>query len=121
MPDITALRQELEIKLKETKAIRDAIIAEDSRIGEQKLAERRAKVEKEFGSVIAEINTKIKEAADLLSQANQLSQKTWKCCLKNNGMDAPKRDYDIDIIEDLIDLEPITNQLYEAGVEGITY
>ena len=125
MKDIATLRQELEIKLDEAKSIRAAIIEEDSRIWKQKLAERQAKVEKEFGSVIAEINTKIKEAAELLSQANQLGKKTWKGVLKNNPEQnlafGVMNDYDLDTIEDMIDLQPIVDQLYEAGVEQITY
>lgn len=122
MKDISTLRQDLKAKLEEAEAIRKEIMVEDSRIGEQRAAERKAKVQEEFGSVIAEINGKIKAAAGLMSEANQLGQKAWKGSLKNNRYhEAGFENIDLYTIEDLIDLQPLTDQLYEAGIENITY
>lgn len=123
MEDIATLQKELKARLDEAEALKRKIQEENSRIWKQREDERRTKVEEQFGSVIAEINTKIKAAAELLSQANQLGQEAWKGSLKNNRDYFTGEDpvFDLNTIESLIDLQPITDQLYEAGVEQISY
>jgi uncharacterized protein (DUF342 family) len=123
MQDLETLQQSLNAKEKEIAALKKEIDQARDRAWREKWEERRRQVEEKHGAVIQKINEHIAAAAQSMEAAIALAKENGIASLTgyNPHSNDAKEQVDLDMIGRLIQLDLITHQLYEAGVEHIDW
>src|SRR5689334_17040477 len=123
MQSLETLQQNLNTKEKEIADLKKEIDQARHEDWQQDREKRRRQAEEKYGDVIQKINEHIAAAAQSMATAIALGKETGITSF-TGGYSSPRHEaegIDLDTISDLIHLNLITDQLYEAGIENISW